>query len=71
MLRVWLTKALHAFNKQSFHFVGNKISCRVEYAQFRPKLDGLACKFTSTNDRFFQIDVGKECVNVLIGSQGI
>jgi len=69
MLRVWLTKAFRAFNKQSFHFVGNNISCRVEHAQFRAKLDGLVSKFTPAKDRMFQIDVGKECVNVLSGSQ--
>jgi hypothetical protein len=69
MLRVWLTKQLRAFNKQSFHFVGNKISCRVEQAQFRPQLKGLVSKFTPAKDRIFQIDVGKECVNALIGSQ--
>ncbi len=69
MLRVWLGKELRAFNKQSFHFVGNNISCRVEHAQFRPKFDGLVCKFTPAKDLIFQIDVGKECVDLLSGSQ--
>src|ERR1039458_416793 len=41
--RVRLTKALCAFNKQSFHFVGNEIACRVEHTQIWPKLDCLVC----------------------------
>jgi len=69
ILRVWLTKAFRAFNKQGSHFVGDKISRRVEHAQFRPKLDGLVSKFTPAKDRIFQIDVGKECVDGLSGSQ--
>ena len=69
MLRVRLTKEVRAFNKQSFHFVGNGIAGRVEHTQFRPKRDGLACKFTPAKDRCFEIDIGKKCVDVLRGTQ--
>src|SRR6266702_798203 len=69
ILCAWLRKALRTFNKQSFHFVVDIISCRVQHAQFRPKLDGLACKITSAKDQSFQIDIGKECVDVLGGTQ--
>jgi len=46
MFVVRLLKKVCTFNKQSFHFIGNGIACRVEHAQFRPKLDGLVCKIT-------------------------
>jgi len=53
MLHIRLTKDVGAFNKGSFHFVGNGIACRVEHTQFRPKLDGLACEFTPAKDSRF------------------
>jgi hypothetical protein len=51
---VRLLKEVCTFNKQSFHFVGNRIACRVEHAQFWPKLDGLVCKITPAKDKFFR-----------------
>ena len=69
MWRVRLTKEFRAFNKQGFHFVGNKISCCVEHPQFRPKLEGLVGELTPAEDQIFQVDIGKECVDVLSGSQ--
>ena len=69
MLRVRLAKEVRAFDKQSFHFVGDEIAGRVEHAQIRPKLDGLACKITPAKDRSLEIDIGKECVDVLRGTQ--
>ena len=68
-MRVRLAKEVRAFNKQSFHFVGNGIACRVEHAQIRPKLDGLVCKITPAEDRRFEIDIGKEYVDLLRGTQ--
>ena len=68
VLRVRLRKEVCAFSQQSFHFVGNRISCRVEHTQFRPKLDCLVCNFTPAKDRCFEIDIGKKCVNVLGGA---
>lgn len=65
--RIRLGKAVHAFNKQSFYFVGNVIACRVEHAQSRPKFDRLVCKFAPTKNRCLEIDIGKECVNGLGG----
>src|SRR5665213_90006 len=65
LLRIRLLKEVRAFNKRRFHFVGNGIACRVEHTQFRPKLDGLVCKLTSANERFFEMDIGEECVDVL------
>ena len=69
MWRVRLRKEVCAFNKQSFHFVVNRIACRVEDTQFRPKQDGLGCKITAAKDRFFEIDIGKECVDVVRRTQ--
>src|SRR5665647_2771841 len=65
LLRIRLLQEVRALNKQSFHFVGNGIACRVEHTQFRAKLDGLLCEFIPAKDRFFEIDIGKECVDVL------
>src|SRR5450631_4328106 len=60
--RVRLGKEVRAFNKQSFHLVGNGIACRVEHTQFWRRLDGLVCKLTPAEDRCFEMDIGKECV---------
>ena len=68
VLRVWLRKEVRAFHKQSFHFIGNRISCRVKHTQFRPKLDCLVCKFTPAKDRCLEINIGKKCVNGLRGT---
>src|SRR5471032_1303464 len=69
LFHVRLRKEVCAFNKQSFHFVGNGIACRVEHAQIRPKLDGLVCNFTSAKERCFEMDIGKKCVNVSRGTE--
>src|ERR1019366_1232353 len=66
MFRVRLRKKVCAFDKQSLRFVGNGAACRVEHTQFWPKLDGPVCKFIPAKGRCFEIDVGKECVDVLM-----
>jgi hypothetical protein len=65
MLRVRFDQAVRAFDKQSFHFVGNGISGRVEHTQFGPKLDCLAGEIAPAKDRRLEIDIGKKCVDVL------
>jgi hypothetical protein len=64
-LRIRLAKEVCAFNKQSFHCVGNLIAGRVEHTQIWPKLERLVRKFTSAQNRCFEIEIGKKCVNVL------
>jgi hypothetical protein len=49
--RIRLLKEVCAFNKQSCHFVGDRIPCCVEHTQFRPKRDGLARKFKPAKGR--------------------
>lgn len=68
LLRIRFNQAEGAFNKKSFHFVGNGISGRVEHTQFGPKLDCLACQIAPAKDRCLEVDVGKKCINVLRGA---
>jgi hypothetical protein len=60
MWRVRLAKTVRAFNKSSFHFVGNEIACRVEHTQLRSKFDCLVCKFTPAKDRCLEVDIGEK-----------
>src|SRR5208282_1239120 len=64
-LRIRLLKEVCALNRQSGHFVGNRIACRVEHTQFRLKLDGLACKFKPAEGSCFETDIGDERIDVL------
>jgi hypothetical protein len=49
-----------AFNKLSFHFVGNEIAGRVEHTQLRSKFDCLVGKFTPAKDRCLEVDIGEK-----------
>ena len=60
---------MRAFNKQSFQFVGNGIARCEEYAQLRPELHCLVCKITPAEDISSEIDIGKEYVYLLSGTQ--
>ena len=69
ILRVRLPKEVGAFSQQRFHFVGNGVAGRVEHTQSRPKRDRLEGKIAPAVDQSFQIDVGKQRVDVLRRTQ--
>src|SRR5450755_1964261 len=69
MLRVRLAKEVRAFDQQSFHLVGNGIAGRVEHSQIRPQRDGLKRKVAPALDQSFQIDIGKQRIDVLRRTQ--
>ena len=69
ILCVGLAKEVGAFGQQRFHFVGNGVAGRVEHTQPRPKRDRLEGKIAPAVDQSFQIDVGKQRVDVLRRTQ--
>jgi hypothetical protein len=69
MLRVWLAKEVRAFDQQRFHLFGNGIAGRVEHSQIRSQRDGLLRKVAPALDQSFQVDVGKQRVDVLRRTQ--
>ena len=60
-----LTKELCAFNQQRLHFVGNIIAGRVEHPQMRAKRDGLEREIAPAVDGCFEIDIGKQRIDML------
>jgi hypothetical protein len=67
--RVRLLQEVCAVNKQRFHFIVDGIAGRVEHTQIQPELDGLVGKFIPAKDRFLEVDIGKECINLLRRTQ--
>lgn len=65
LIGVRLVKELRTSNEHSRQFAVYYIACCVEHAQFRPKFNGLMREFTSAVSQLFEIDVGKQAINML------